>query len=227
MAKCKFGAIVTDMRGKLGGHVLQGNGFANTIRTGYSGKGGIDKIAPSFKNMVSIINKNWLSLSDVQKQEWHELALELPIKDILGDQLFLTGQNFHRRNYTAFYATNQTGVIDPTAMANALDSDGLQSMSFNLALGTISLTLSNDRVSPAYMFYGRLVNNAKTRIQPEKLRFFVGVNNPFPDGSLIYDAFINVFRTYVPGQAVQFGVAQVNEFGYKSFVKTVYATYVV
>jgi len=227
MAKCKFGAIITDMRGKLGGHVLQGNGFANTIRTGYSGKGGIDKIAPIFKKTVKKINKNWSMLSQTEKNEWHDVATRLPIKDILGDQLFLSGQNLHRRNYTAFYATHQMGVINPANLLNSVPSDGLHTMTFDLALGTLTMASIDMRMSAAYMFYAKLVDKVTVKIEPKTLKFFSGVHEHFPDSTALYNEFILFFPHYLPGQSVQFGISQVNNDGFKSFVKTVYATYVV
>jgi len=226
MAVCKFGAIVTDMRGKLGGHVMQGNGFSNSMRTGYSGKGGMSTINQVFKDIVPIINNDWRSLSQIQKNNWQILANKHPIPNVLGDQIVLSGQNLHRRNYTSFFASGQTGIIDPTTAIGDINSDELRAMEIDLATPGIQMELNFDRSSPAYLFYAKLVSNKNTKIQPLKLRFFYGAFTPEPEQEDIYAAFIATFPNYVPGQDVQFGVSQVNEFGFKTFIKTVYGVYI-
>jgi len=226
MALVKFGAIVTDMRGKLGGHVIQGNGFSNSLRTGYSGKGGMRTINQVFQDIVPIINNNWRSLSQIEKNNWQILANKHPIPNILGDQIILSGQNLHRRNYTTFFASGQTGIIDPTLAIGEIPSDELRAMEFWPSPPGIQMELNFDITSPAYLFYAKLVSNQNTKIQPLKLRFFYGAFTPEPEQEDIYAAFIATFPDYIQGQDVQFGVSQVNEFGFKTFVKTVYGVYI-
>ena len=226
MAVAKFGAIVTDVKGKLGGHVFQGNGFTTTLRTGYSGKGGFYGQNKIFQPMNNEIDEDWRSLSLEDKEAWSLLASKHPIPDNFGNVITLTGQNLHRRNYTAFYASGQTGVIDPGSAIGVLPSSNLQHVMFRFSSQRIDVQFKFDRFSTAIIIYALPVLKFNLSIQSKKLPFLYGEKDETPSDDLLWNAFFVKYPNVLFGDPVQFGVVQVNEYGFKSFVKTVYATYV-
>lgn len=89
--KNKFGLIVTDGYGKLGGQVFTKNRFGNMIKT---------KVTPinhqtarqSFvRNNHRTVALAWSSLSESERREWIKESENYPIKDGFGDVHYLSG----------------------------------------------------------------------------------------------------------------------------------------
>lgn len=83
--KLKFGAIVTDGRGKIGGHVASKNRAGAYLRT---------KVTPSNPNTVAqaqargilgSLSQGWSQLTDSQRQGWNNAVKEWGTTDIFGD----------------------------------------------------------------------------------------------------------------------------------------------
>ena len=83
--KLKFGAIVTDGRGKIGGHVASKNRAGAYLRT---------KVTPSNPNTVAqaqargilaSLSQGWGQLTDSQRNGWNDAVKEWGTTDIFGD----------------------------------------------------------------------------------------------------------------------------------------------
>ena len=83
--KLKFGAIVTDGRGKIGGHVASKNRAGAYLRT---------KVTPSNPNTVAQIqarsilaslSQMWQTLTESQRSGWNNAVKEWGTTDIFGD----------------------------------------------------------------------------------------------------------------------------------------------
>lgn len=98
--KVKFGAFVTDGRGKIGGTVYSKNkwgAFARNLVTP------TNPASPYSANVRNHFNTNvqlWNSLDDVQKKLWTDFAIIHPRTDVFGSTYTLTGQ-------TMLLSTNQ------------------------------------------------------------------------------------------------------------------------
>ena len=226
MATVKFGALVTDIRGKLGGHVFQGNGFTTSLRTGHSGNGGIDARDAIYQTMNKSISDDYDALSQADKDAWQNLAQQYPIQDNFGNQNFLTGRNLYTRNNTAFRTSGQTGTINPALAIGDLPSSSLEHMQFRWAAQELDLQFIDDRFSEAIIIYARPVLKFGLAIDPSKLPFLYGEHDQEPNDSDLWDAFFLKYPDFMSGDPCQFGVVQVNEFGFKTFSKTIYGTFV-
>lgn len=226
MAKCKFGAIVTDMRGKLGGHVIQGNGFSNTIRTGHS-RTKYDMFTNKVINReVRTLDKAWFTTSQAQRNACIELASTLPILNNLGEQIFITGRQLWVRNLLAYRMSGQAATPGFSSANSFVNSDVILSVVINFAAETLTLTSVDNRSSEAFLLYARPVNLSSRKIDPRRLTYFVGVRSISSYQGLAYDFFRSTFPDYEPYQPVQIGWCQVNGWGFKTFVKTAYATFI-
>lgn len=226
MAIARFGAIVTDVRGKVGGHVFQGNGLTTSMRTNFNAKGGFQNQSAIFKGLNFELQKEYQALSAADKNQWQVLAQQYPLKDVFGGQKFLTGRNLFLRNYSYFIASGQTGTIDPYTAIGDLPSSELQHVDFDFSNQEIDVQFVNDRFSQAVIVYALPVSKYGLSIQPNKLPFLYGENDETPQDDLLWDAFFAKYPEFGEGDPCQFGVVQVNEFGFASFKKTIYGTYV-
>ena len=92
MAKCKFGMMMTDARGKLGGHVFTKNRAGAVIRT---------KVTPSnartdrqmfIRNALSTISANWSPLLQSQRDGFDGAVEQWQGTNIFGDIVNPTGK---------------------------------------------------------------------------------------------------------------------------------------
>lgn len=225
MAKAKFGSIVTDVRGKLGGHVFQGNGFSTSLRTNYSGKGGLEQRANLFKEKLPAIQDAWLNESSSVQEAWALLARQNPLLGTFNNWVFLSAKNMYIRHYMAYFGAGFTGTIDIANAVNDLPSSNLQHVEFNFSTQEIDVQFAFDRFSDATSIYAKPVNDASLKIHADKLPWIYGEVDETPQDDLLWDAFFAKYPNVQEGDPVQFGVKQVNQYGFQSFVKTVYGTY--
>jgi hypothetical protein len=100
MAKTLFGALIVDMRNKLGGHVLSKNKGGSFIRRKVS------PIQPRtgpqllIRGILSSISRAWGgTLDDTKRQAWTDFAAAHPVTDVFGQSVKLTGaQMFQKLN---------------------------------------------------------------------------------------------------------------------------------
>lgn len=222
MAQVKFGAIVTDIRGKVGGHVFQGNGLTTTMRTGYAGPGQFPSRNQQFQTMNFKIDEMWRDLSKADKDAWNVLARQLPRQDNFGDQNFLTGQNLHRRNYTAFFGSGQTGTIDPTIAIPDIVTRLVFYFMISLTLDRIIITYQDFNVPVASMLYALPVPNRRQAIDPKRLPYINSWLGNSQNEEQSYKNLVARFPGFQLGQDVQFGLKFVNQYGFSQFKQIQY-----
>lgn len=226
MARAKFGAVVTAMKGKIGGHVFSGNELNATVRTNKFGKGGVQFRNAIYQNLNSVLNEQYTALSENDKSNWVQFAVSNPIIGAFGDLEVLSGRNMYVRHYTAFLSSGQTGTIDPTVAVNDLPSSSLEHVQFNFSNQELDVQFEFDRFSTACIVYARPVPKFGLTIDPKKLPFLYGEADETPQDDLLWDAFFAKYPDFQEGSPCQFGIAQVNQYGFKSFIKVTYGSFV-
>lgn len=95
MAKLKFGMVVTEGRGKIGGHVLSRNRGGAYVRT---------KVTPTNPQTASQVNvrasiaslaSSWRGLTAAQRASWNAAVGDYSKTDIFGDKLTPSGFNLY------------------------------------------------------------------------------------------------------------------------------------
>lgn len=98
MAKVKFGAIVTDARGKLDGVVFtkgRGGGVVRKKVTNVNRKSQAQSLR---RSVTQILSKHWSNkLTDVQRRNWTQAALNFPKNDVFGNAQVSTGFGYFMR----------------------------------------------------------------------------------------------------------------------------------
>jgi hypothetical protein len=91
MAVVKYGSLVTNIKGKLGGHVLQRCGQSNSIRTNAfrARTSSLPKMSSNLS--MSVICSKWRSLTNAQRIVWSTIAPSYPTVDKYGNSIVLTG----------------------------------------------------------------------------------------------------------------------------------------
>lgn len=93
MSKIKWGALVVDGRGKLGGHVLTKTRSGATIRTKVTPTNPQTAAQAAARSRLGGNSQAWKSLSEADRIGWNEAASQTAKTNIFGDQYFPTGKN--------------------------------------------------------------------------------------------------------------------------------------
>ena len=93
MSKIKWGALVVDGRGKLGGHVLTKTRSGATIRTKVTPTNPQTGAQAAARSRLGGNSQAWKSLSEEDRRSWNEAASQTAKTNIFGDQYFPTGKN--------------------------------------------------------------------------------------------------------------------------------------
>ena len=162
--KLKFGAIVTDGRGKIGGHVASKNRAGAYLRT---------KVTPSNPNTVAqaqargilaSLSQGWGQLTDSQRKGWNEAVKEYGSTDIFGDIKNPSGINLFVKLNSNLVSVGLPQVLDVPAKSEvpavividasySIGADTV-SISFNSALadGFIALVRATPKLSAGVSF---------------------------------------------------------------------------
>ena len=109
--KLKFGAIITDGRGKIGGHVASKNRAGAYLRTKVTPSNPQSVAQVQARSILATLSQRWGTLQDSQRAGWTEAVKEWGTTDIFGDIKNPSGINlFVKLN------SNRVSVGFPEAM---------------------------------------------------------------------------------------------------------------
>lgn len=89
--KIKFGAIVTDGRNKIGGHVASKNKAGNYLKTKSTPTNPNTSFQSSVRQNFGSLAQSWRGLTQAQRDSWIAGAKKFPYTDIFGDSKILSG----------------------------------------------------------------------------------------------------------------------------------------
>ena len=113
MARIKFGAIVTEGSGSLGGHTLQHSVGGNQIRT--KPLPNTSPTSPQYliRRKIPCLQYSWKALSDIQKTVWDRYAVDHDIRAKKGDHQILSGHSLWMK-YQYYNWTEECNLpVDP------------------------------------------------------------------------------------------------------------------
>lgn len=89
--KIKFGAIVTDGRNKIGGHVASKNRAGNYLKTKSTPANPMTSYQSAVRSDFGALAQSWRGLTAAQRASWVNGAPSFPYTDIFGDTKILSG----------------------------------------------------------------------------------------------------------------------------------------
>lgn len=111
--KLKFGALVVDGRGKIGGHVASKNRAGAYLRTkvtpvnpqtGYQGQ---------VRNLFTTLSQGWRGLTQAQRDAWNAAVSDYARTDIFGDLKNPTGFNLYQRLNNNLNSIEEATIASP------------------------------------------------------------------------------------------------------------------
>lgn len=137
--KIKFGAIVTDGRGKIGGHVASKNRSGAYMRTKVTPANPNTTAQSNARNLLTTFSQKWRTLTDAQRKAWSGAVSDYAKTDIFGDIKNPTGLNLFIKVNTNLANVDLPQVLVPQPLIQS-PAGSLDSAVFSLATGVLSIS---------------------------------------------------------------------------------------
>ena len=206
--KIKWGALVVDGRGKLGGHVASQNKGGSYLRTKVTPSNPQTEYQSDARQLFGSISQAWSGLSASAILAWNAAAAEWSRTNVFGDIKIPSGKAlFQRLNNQA----QSAGYSAVTSVPAKLDMvQGVLNFA-NMAVGAGEITLNGvyTGADARLMVFATPPVSAGTTFVKNKLRFIDSQLGSTYDETAVYSAYANRFGAPSAGDKVYIGVKYV------------------
>lgn len=224
MATIKFGAIVTDMRGKLGGHVFQKGNQSRVMKTGTLPKGRKTSIVQVRNNQLAQLRSDWNDLTVTNKQAWQLAAPNYTFKSKFGDQQAYNGYQFFLFLNMNLAKIGVASLTTPNGIDPTVGRSQINTATFVAATQTFGSSGTLGSPINKFIFYVQRKGTAAQKVDAKK--FIATQADPaFAAGNFArYQAFRAVIGFIAAGDIVYVGVQDVNDYGFVNSIQWVLAS---
>ena len=217
--KVKFGAIVTDGRGKIGGHVMSKNRGGAYMRTKVTPSNPRTTAQQANRALLGSLSASWSSLTDGFRATWNGAVNDWVSTNIFGDTIKPTGKNLYvalNKNINAIGGA----TIDTAPAKVEMPILGLEEVSIAITAQQITPEFANISNDVQYVFASTGPLTAGTSFTKGKYRKIYNALGGQLDNTALYNAYVDRFGIPVQGQNVYFEVKLVESNGQLSVPET-------
>lgn len=127
MAKIKFGMMMTDARGKLGGQVFSKNRSGAIVRSKVTPTNPQTSFQAGVRALFGNLSQQWRNLTTAQRDAWNAAVNSYPKLNIFGDTYLSTGKNLFVGVNTNILNAGGTLTLTPptlTVLPNPINITG-------------------------------------------------------------------------------------------------------
>jgi len=212
----KFGSIVTDGRGKLGGQVYSKNRAGSYVRNNAIPSNPRTTFQMKSRNLLAQLSQAWSGLTEQERNAWNGAVEKFPRKNVFGDTRNLTGKNLFTSLNKNLLQVGKSQLEVPPAPADSIGISDYSAIS-NIAEDELEINVTTENSN------GDLVIRATPPVSPGKT-YVKNLLRVIDYGSATGNAqTVNVLNTYTDrfgslseNQVIYFGIYSVNSAGVKS-----------
>lgn len=225
MAKIKFGMMMTDARGKLGGQVFSKNRAGAYVRT---------KVTPSnprtisqmeSRSILGTLSAGWNALTDAQRASFNNAVSAWQKTNIFGDMVKPTGKNL----YTSLNKNLLQAELSPINVApQKMDLPALTSFepSFDLTDSEISLGINTIPAGVVLQVSATPTLNAGVNYVSGKARVISYIPAGAVSATALFNAYVERFGAPTSGANVHFQLKYIGTNGQAGVPVSAKATYI-
>lgn len=223
--KLKFGAIVVDGRGKIGGHVASKNGAGAYLRTKVTPTNPQTARQSFVRALFAAITAAWSGLSASQIAAWNEAVSDWTNTNVFGDLKKPSGKAlFQRLNNQAQIAGLPSFTAVPAKMA--LPDAPISAVPIGITAATLALTgASVSAAVQVVVFACAPVSNGTTNVKSKMRQIYVAPGSTY-SATDAFDAYEAKFGAITLGQNIFVGVKYVVASGQASPLQVLRSTIV-
>lgn len=140
MAKIKFGMMMTDARGKLGGQVFSKNRAGAYIRTKVTPSNPQTTAQAQVRSNLATLSTGWNTLTAEQISQWNSSVEDWASTDVFGDIKKPTGKNLYVKLNVNLLNSSQPTIATPPAK---LELPALMETAVDITRATNLLEIAN------------------------------------------------------------------------------------
>lgn len=222
--KIKWGALVVDGRGKLGGHVASQNRGGSYLRTKVTPSNPRTTFQTGVRQIFGSISQAWSGLTSAQIIAWNEAVDSWKTTNIFGDLKQPSGKNLHQKLNQELLTVGEAAIVNPPAKLPMVEGV-VTAATLAIGAGTLTLTGVDTSTNAAVkVFSSGPVSNGTTFVK--NLMRLIGYSSlgavyAPADG---YADYVAKFGAPVTGDKIYIGVKYVLENGQASSMQSVLAT---
>lgn len=221
--KIKFGAIVVDGRGKIGGHVASKNAAGAYLRTKVTPTNPQTARQSFVRALFASITAAWSSLTSSQIAAWNEAVADWTSTNIFGDLKKPSGKAlFQRLNNQAQIA----GLAGFTAVPAKISTPDSIITGVELDISDTALNLTGAFTgagAQVVLFATPVVSNGTSNVKSKLRQIYYAAGNAYSVGDA-YQAYVDKFGAPTAGDKLFIGVKYVVASGQTSPLQVVEAT---
>lgn len=225
MAKIKFGMMMVDARGKLGGQVFSKNAGGAYVRTKVTPTNPNTSAQATARALFASISAGWSALTAAQRAAWNNAVASWAKTDIFGDLKNPTGKALYQRLNNQAQSAGLSAVTSVPAKAEMPD-DIVTAAQFGIAATTLTLTGANTDASTQVMLFATPVVTDGTKFVKNRLRNIINFAGNADSAAADWTAYVNKFGAPSVGDKIFVGVKYVLSNGQASPMQIVEATVV-
>jgi len=138
--KMKFGAIVVDGRGKIGGHVASKNRGGAYLRTKVTPVNAQTGYQNAIRNRFTTLSQGWRGLTPTERDAWNAAVADYARTNIFGDLHQPTGFNLYQRLNNNLVTIGEAAITTPP-LPSAVGEVTAVSLAIAAGAGTMSLVM--------------------------------------------------------------------------------------
>lgn len=214
----KWGALVTDGRGKLGGHVASKNRGGNYLRTNAVPSNPQTDHQQAGRARLGGLSQAWSSLTGTEIAAWNNAVQDFPRTNIFGDTKLMNGKNlFVGLNYMRQMTGQTTMDTPPSPGEVAIPTD----LEINQISGTVGqeewkIDIDLDDTAKYVVIRATAPLTPGTGYFKNRLRVIATKSNQSAGNIDIYEDYVERFGVPTSGKRVGVSFFTVNEAGQKS-----------
>lgn len=223
MAKIKFGAMMVDASGKLGGQVFSKNRGGAYIRTKATPLNPQTTAQMAIRGIFASISSAWSGLTEESRQSFNNLVSSYARTDIFGDLRNPSGKNLFQRLNQNLVISGQAqitvcGEPQEVPFANLLFVSG------NVSDTNLVASCAGDALGSKLVFWATPGLSQGTKFVKNKLRQISVQDGSASADYDIWADYLVKFGTPVAGANIYVGVRVINANGQASPLEVVKAT---
>lgn len=222
MAKIKFGMMMTDARGKLGGQVFSKNAAGAYVRTKVTPTNPRTTSQTSVRALFGSISQQWSALTEEVRKQFRTAVSDWARTDVFGDLKNPTGKAlFQRLNNQAQAAGLPAVVTVPQKLE--MPDEIVDSVGITISAGEVKLNNVNTDAATQIVISATAQLSAGTKFVKNRLRQIEAVSGSALTETGTYSAYVSKFGVPATGDNIYFGVKYVLASGQASPMQTIKA----
>ena len=209
MARIKFGMMMTDARGKLGGHVFTKTRSGATIRTKVTPTNPQTSAQGTVRGLFGNLSRFWALLTLSEQLSWNGVVGEYKKTNAFGDQYQPSGKNLFQMVNTNLNTVGAPQTNTPPSGRGVLAFDDL-SADVLVISQELEITVNLLDAPGASDF---IVIEATAPMSPGRFNFsgtyrqiYVGLASAIPNPQVMYSKYKNKFGEPLVGRKISFRV---------------------